>query len=81
MESGSALEAVVTDQGLVVAPEALAKIGAHPGDRVVVNFRPAVRVTPMMGFGALPVATPFTDDDLREVREERGRGIGEDLTR
>ena len=81
MSAEAALEAVVTEQGLVVAPDELGKIGAHPGDRVVVNLRPAVRVKSMMGFGARPGAKPFTDEDLREIRREMGEGIGEDLTR
>lgn len=80
MKSATALEAVVTEQGLVVPPEALDRIGAHPGDRVVVNVQPAVRVKSMLGFGARPGAT-FTDDDLAEVRREMGQGLGEDLTR
>jgi len=81
MESGVAIEAVVTEQGLVVPPDALDKIGAQPGDRVVVNLLPAVRVTSMLGFGVRPEAKPFTDEALREIRHEMGLGIGEDLTR
>ncbi len=81
MKSASTLEAVVTEEGLVVPPEALDRIGAHPGDRVVVNVQPAVRIKPMQGFGARTGAAAFTDEDLREVRRAMGEGIGDDLTR
>ena len=81
MTSGSALEAVVTERGLMVSPEELDKIGAHPGDHVVVSARPVTRRRPMMGAGARPSATPFTDEDLRELRREIGEGIGDDLDR
>jgi len=52
MAADTALEAVVTENGLVVAPHELDKIGAHPGDRVVVTARPAVRPRRMMGVAA-----------------------------
>ena len=79
MASGRALEAVVTEEGLVVAREALDKIGAHPGDHVIVSLRPVVRVKSMLGFGMRADATSFTDEDLRHVRREMGEGLGEDL--
>jgi len=81
MTSDPALEGAVTDQGLVVPREALDKIGAHPGDRVVVSLRPVVRVKPMLGLGKRADATPFTTTYLRELRREIGDGLGNDLTR
>ena len=77
----AALEAVVTDDGLVFTPDTLNKIGARPGDHVVVELRPARRLKSMMGFGARPDPTPFTNEDLRQIRSETGIGIGDDLGR
>lgn len=79
MAFGSALEVVVTEHGLVVPPEDLDKIGAHPGDRVVVTARPPVRPRRMMGVGASRSGAAFTDDNLRQLRKEMGVGIGDDL--
>lgn len=54
----------MTERGLVVVPDESDKIGARPGDRVVVNLRSAVRVKSMVGFGVRPGAKSFTDEDL-----------------
>lgn len=70
---------MVTEHGLVVAPDELGKIGAHPGDRVVVTARSAVRPRRMMGVAASRSGAAFSDDDLRELRREMGEGIGDDL--
>jgi hypothetical protein len=79
MTSGAALEAVVTERGLVVSPEELNKIGAHPGDRVVVSTRPLTRPRRMMGVGASKSGAAFTNKDLRQLRRDMGEGLGGDL--
>ena len=81
MGAAMALEATVTDEGLVLAPETLDRIGARPGDRVVVELRPVHRLKSMMGFGSRPDAETFTGEDLRQVRREMGAGLGEHLSR
>jgi hypothetical protein len=81
VSNGAAIEAVVTEQGLVVPPTELDKIGVHPGDRVIVSTRPTVRPRRMAGIAASATGAAFTNEHLREIRREMGQGIGEDIER
>ncbi len=79
MAGDATLEVLVTEQGLVVPADELDKIGAHPGDRVVVIARSVVRPRRMLGVAVSPAGAAFSDDDLRQLRGEMGAGIGDDL--
>lgn len=81
MSKGVVIEAVVTEQGLVVPSTELDKVGVHPGDRVIVSARPTVPPRRMAGIAASPSGAAFTNEHLREIRREMGQGIGEDIER
>ena len=79
MAGDATLEVLVTEQGLVVPADELDKIGAHPGDRVVVVARSSVRPRRMLGVAQSPSGAAFSDEDLRQLRGEMGSDIGDDL--
>lgn len=79
MAGDATLEVLVTEQGLVVPADELDKIGAHAGDRVIVVARSVVRPRRMLGVAESPSGAAFSDEDLCQLRDEMGSGIGDDL--
>lgn len=79
MSGEATLEVLVTKDGLIVPADELDKIGAHPGDRVVVIARYDVRPRRMLGVASSASGSAFSDDDLRQLRDEMASGIGDDL--
>lgn len=79
MGSNDTLEATIgADGSLVVTAAELDRVGVRPGDRVRVEPVRPRRVRSMLGYGADPRG--FSNDHLRQIRTDMGRGLGEDLT-
>lgn len=78
--SDTVIEAIVGEDGdLYVDAAQLAEYGVRPGDHVQVLATQRRHIRSMLGAHARPVG--FQDQHLQEIREEMGRGTGDDLTR